>query len=423
MLVERSEVSDLQRVGSIETAYSWVVVAASLAISSLSFGAVTSIPILMKPMVSDLGWTRSTISMAHALAMVAAGFSGVLFGRMADRRSFLQLSLAAGAAIGAGLWLSSVAHSPWLLYLPYAILVGGIGQGIFFGPITATVSHWFDRNRSLAMAIVMCGQSVGGLTIPVVLRIAAEEWGWRNTMMAYGLFCTPVIGLLCLVFVRQPSTKLDRAKSPEDLDLPSSREQLVSFFNIVLALIFCNSGSFIVIAHLVALAEEQGLTPLFASVLLAVTLGITLLSRLTAGVLLDRNFPEAVLYVSSLLVPAGVLMLCFGHGLFVVMMLGGVLFGLGFGGVFPVYVSLVRSIFPAAVAGAWISTMFLFAFLAAAAGSWLGGVFHDVTGDYIVALYTAVSSTSLSLVIALIVLRKPLKAFRESRTIMARFCA
>lgn len=404
-----------------ESTYSWVVVTASLIISSLSFGAVTLVPILMKPMVEDLGWSRSVIISAHALAMIAAGFAGAWFGRIADRQGFFKLSLVAGLAICGGLWLSSTARSPLFLYLPYALLVGGIAQGVFFGPITATVSHWFDRNRSLAMAIVMCGQSVGGLTVPMVVRLSAQEWGWRNAMMSYGIFCGLTIGLLSIVFIRKPPNRSNPKPQQVMSNGTATPPNGLRFFSkIAIALFLNNSGSFIIIAHLVALAEERNVTPLIAAMLLALTLGVTLLSRLGAGVLLDRNYPGTALYVSSLSIPVGVAVLGFSDGNVSTMVFGLTLFGLGYGGIFPVYISFVRSIFASSVAGTWISTIFFFGFLAAALGGWIGGALHDLTGNYYSAVWTAWLLTSLGLAVSLIGFEGPLISFRATHLSVPR---
>lgn len=385
---------------SIETSYSWLVALASLMITSLSFGAVTSIPILMNPMIDDLGWSRSTVGMAHALAMIAAGLAGFWLGRIADRRSFAWLSLVAGVSIGLGLWLTSTAYSPWRLYLPYALLVGAIGQGAFFGPITATASHWFDRNQALAMALVMCGQSVGGLAVPVVLRVAAEGWGWRNAMMGYGLLCTAAIVICSLVFIRRPPTRTGQPKHTRMPIFGCSKEQGQIFGRIVAPLMLCNAGSFILLAHLVAMGEEFGLTPLHASALLSTMLGVTIISRLVGGLLVDFSFFQSVLYLSTLMIPLGGVTLFIYAGDFFSMMIGVILVGLGYGGVFPVYTSLVRSVFPSAAAATWISALFMFAFFAAAGGSWLGGFLRDIAGNYGLAITVSILLTTMSLIIA-----------------------
>ncbi|MCC5810126.1 MAG: MFS transporter [Ectothiorhodospiraceae bacterium] len=387
---------------SIESTYSWLVVFVSLGLASLSFGAVTSIPILMQPMVEDLGWPRATLGLAHALAMVAAGTVGFAIGYLADRISFAVLSITAGLATGIGLMLSSVATEPWQLYAAYALLVGALGQGTFFGPITANVSRWFDRNRAFAMAIVLCGQSVGGLTVPIALRGLAEAWGWRDAMAAYGLLCLVLIVSCSLVFAKAPPKEPQTPPTSDTTGQHSAKIAQLRLFTLVTAtLMLLNAGSFIVIAHLVAFGEEQGLPAALSAGILSILLGVTLVSRLGGGALLDRTHPGGVLVVCIALLPVGILMIEAGSGSIHLMMAGAILLGLGYGGVFPALTHIVRATFPSSRAGTWISAMFLFGFLAAATGSWLGGMLRDISGTYSLSLIVALALTAGSLGLAL----------------------
>lgn len=388
---------------SLETGYSWLVMILSMVMASLSFGAVTTVPILMQPMAEQLGWARSTLGLAHALAMIGAGGTSLLIGYLADRRGFAVIALVAAAATGFGLWMASRAQLPWQLYAPYALLVGAIGQGTFFGPITANVTHWFDRNRAFAMAVVMCGQSVGGLTIPVALRGLAQAWGWRDAMATYALVCLVCISLCALVFLRAPPRPAAHAPLAHRGPLPEG--SMPVFFGVCAVLMFLNTASFMVIAHLVAYGEELGLSPVRSASLLALLLGMTLISRLFGGTLIDRDRTAAVLFPCALMIPLGTLILTTGAGVFPWMLCGAVLFGFGYGGVFPVFAHLIRAAFPASVAGTWISAMFLSGFLAAALGSWSGGYLRDRGGDYTQTFLTSATLGGIALVLSVLLLR------------------
>lgn len=385
------------------------MVATSLLIASLSFGAVTAVPILMQPMAIDLGWQRSTLGLAHALAMIAAGIGGLALGYLADRRSFSILALFGGASIGVGLWATSIASAPLELYLAYALLVGAFGQGAFFGPITANVSRWFDRNRTLAMSIVLCGQSIGGLTIPIALRTLAEDWGWRDAMALYGAVCSVVIVTCSAVFLRRPPISGDPRPSSESALYGVTARHWRRFVGVTLTLVLLNSGSFILIAHVAAFAEEQGTGPMLSATVLATLLGSTLVFRLLGGFLVDRNGVGLVLSACTLMLPIGGVVLGIAAGTLWLMLIGAVIFGLGYGGAIPALTGIIRSSFPGHVAGTWISAMFLFGFLAAASGSWLGGYLRDLSGDYSVSIGFSVGLTGASFLLGLIVVRETLR--------------
>jgi len=167
---------------SIESRYSWWVAAMTLVIASLSFGAVTSIPVLLKPLASHWEKGASTVALVHTSAMFGAAIGSLVLGRMLDRVGFFRIAILAATATGLGLLLAASARNLLTLHLAYGVLIGGIGQGAFFSPLTAAVSQWFDRHRALAIAIAASGQSVGGLALPPLMRWGADAIGWRATI-------------------------------------------------------------------------------------------------------------------------------------------------------------------------------------------------------------------------------------------------
>ena len=200
-----------------DSAYSWAVAAATLALASLSFGAVMSIPILFGPIARDFGWHHGRVAMVHTGAMVCAGLFSIVFGRLLDRRGFFPIAVCGALATGTGLVLVSRATSFWEMALAFGLLVGALGQGAFFSPLAAAVSHWFDRHRGIAVAIALSGQSIGGFLVPPLLRVAAEHVGWRSALQAYGLLCSAGMLVAATLYLPAPPpthVASDPARSP-----------------------------------------------------------------------------------------------------------------------------------------------------------------------------------------------------------------
>jgi len=76
-----------------------------------------------------------------------------------------------------------------------------------------------------------------------------------------------------------------------------------------------------------------------------------------------------------------------------------VLFGLGYGGIFPVYAVAIRELMPVTEAGRRTGLVFLFGALAMGFGSWIGGVLFDATGTYVPAFLFGVACNAVNLVI------------------------
>lgn len=363
----------------VDSGYAWMVAAATLLMASLSFGAVTSVPILFAPIAQEFGWSHGLIASIHTSAMVCAGIGSIVFGRILDRRGFLLIGLCAGLATGLGLVLASHATSLWQMYLAYGLLVGGIGQGAFFSPLAAAVTHWFNRHRSLAVAIALSGQSVGGLLVPPMLRIAAESVGWRAALQGYGVLCALAMVAAASLYAPTAPANMKAPASGASGAGVGSRRGNKSALLLCAALCCSNTATFGIAGHMVAYGEHVGLGPAAAAALMAALFGITLFSRLGVGYWLARGEVYRMLLAMSLLHMGGAWLLVTASS--PLQLLTAVLVvGLGFGGYLPAYASIVRNMFPAEEVGRRLTELYLLAFVGAGSGTWLVGALRDLHG-------------------------------------------
>ena len=133
---------------AFDSPYSWRVIILTLVITSLSFGAVTSVPILLKSIAAEWGFVVRSVSLVHLSAMMGAGFGSLVLGRMVDRFGFFRIAVAGAIATIVGMALAGQAIELLTLHHAFGLLVGGLSQAAFFSPITAESSRWFSRHRS-----------------------------------------------------------------------------------------------------------------------------------------------------------------------------------------------------------------------------------------------------------------------------------
>lgn len=381
-----------QRTGplSIETWYSWWVAALALLIASISFGAVTSVPILLKPMSREWGVSVGTLSHVYTTTMLCGGVGSLVLGRMLDRYGFFRLAIGASCATALGLFLASRATNLLALHLSYGILVGGIGQGVFFSALAAALARWFDRNQAMAVAVAASGQSVGGLTIPPVLRWGADQFGWRMTLEWYA--AVAIVVLICCAFGFRRTPPSGVRTQRRERAAPSAQRiarRRSAFWILGACLAMFNLVTFTAVGHLVAFGEERGFAPVAAAALVSALLGSTLVSRLAVGVLFRIWGTFRVMLAFSLVQVVGITWLAAAQG-YGDMAAAACVVGLGFGGYLPGYALLAASMFPASESGRRTSEIYCFGFLSAGVGSSLGGWLRDARGGY-EATFTAIA--------------------------------
>jgi len=115
--------------------------------------------------------------------------------------------------------------------------------------------------------------------------------------------------------------------------------------------------------------------------MLSVLLGSALLSRQLWGWLTDRFGGLYTILAASTCQAAALLAFVFTQdeaGLFVV----SAAFGLGFSGIIPAYVVVIRQFFPAEEAGWRVPVWFFSNICGMALGGWLAGYLYDLLGSY-----------------------------------------
>jgi hypothetical protein len=72
-------------------------------------------------------------------------------------------------------------------YVGHGLLMGLFGTSCIFSPVVTYVSRWFDRSRGAAVAMISSGQSLSGALWPILFQTGITEFGWRRTMLVFGL--------------------------------------------------------------------------------------------------------------------------------------------------------------------------------------------------------------------------------------------
>lgn len=146
------------------------------------------------PVSEAFGVARSTTTQGMAIAFVVTGLVGPFAGVLLDR-GWARAMMAVGALMaGSGLILLSQVTELWQAAVLFCGVVS-LGSALFgIMPSMALVSHWFVRQRGLAIGIAAAGLTIASGVAPTTAEFLIGLYGWRSAMMIFGV-ATILIGL------------------------------------------------------------------------------------------------------------------------------------------------------------------------------------------------------------------------------------
>ena len=190
--------------------YGWTIVGvASLGVFTSGPGQSHTFSVFVAPISRDLGISSATIATAYGLATLVAALLLPQVGRLVDRfgphRMIAVIVLLLGLAC---LLFGAVANFLWLA-VGFGLL-RFLGQGSLMLGCANLVSHWFARNRGLAMSLMALGFGLSMAVHPPLSQYLVEQIGWRRAWLVLG-------GLTWLVML--PPVLLLVHDNPERLGL------------------------------------------------------------------------------------------------------------------------------------------------------------------------------------------------------------
>ena len=373
--------------------------AATVALSILMFyhGALLLAPVALKPIATELGTSRSAPALANSLAWLGSGAGAIAFGLIAERVGIVATIAFGALMIGAGLvWAASGGVTE--LLLGHALLVGVLGGGAINVPLIIYISRWFDRHRGSAVALVSSGQYIAGALWPPFIALGVQEVGWRATLVLFGIATTLAILVVALVWLRPPPTSGASAEGNVGPTSGTAAGSSASFILLCVAGFLCCTPMAMPPGHLVAFCSDLGISPTRGAFMLSVLLGSAFVSRLFWGWLTDRVGGLYTILAASTCQAAALLGFVFTQneaGLFAV----SAAFGLGFSGIIPAYVVVLRTMFPANEASWRMPIWFFSNIIGMALGGWLAGYVYDQLGSYSPAFALGVASNVANIVV------------------------
>src|SRR6266404_1733222 len=365
--------------------YRWVMVAAGGLLGCVAIGAMFSLPVFLRPISRDTGWSVTGVSSAMTIGFLAMAFASLAWGSLSDRLGPRLIVVIGSILLAVSLALAAQATSLLGFQLIFGLAVGGATAAIF-APMMACVTGWFDTHRSLAVSLVSAGMGMAPMTMsPLAARLISNH-DWRTSLQILAVLAAVVMIPVALLVRRSPALKSDNVvlathEEPQSGITLGQAIRSPQFITLLLTNFCCCATHSGPIFHTVSYAISCGI-PLVAAVSIYSVEGLAGLGgRVAFGFLGDRFGAKRVLVSGLLLQAFGALAYFFVRHLSAFYAVAA-LFGFIYAGVMPLYAVLARENFPLRMIGTIIGGTAMAGSLGMATGPIAGGLIYDTFASY-----------------------------------------
>lgn len=366
----------------------WIVVIAVTCMLTFTSGARFLPGIVLKPVTTQFGWSRSDLMLAVTINMIVLSALQPVLGMVTDRIGSKHVLLFGTVLVGAMMLPLSRANHLWQFYLLYGVIGAIALAAVSPVNVTALVAGWFDRRRGAALSIATSGSAFGQLMIVPAATWMLTATTWRTLYVILGAIILAVMAPVGLLFVRSngPTARAASRHIPQSTTTQPAwtlSEALATppFWLMAFGFFVCGFTMAFANGHFLAFADDMGMPSTQAADIVAVTGVCSIAGSFALGMLADRRPRHLVLaltyalrgtaFLLLWLLPAGSLLYIYG-----------IVLGISWTATTPLTAAISSEIYGRRNLGLIFGMMFSFMNIGAGAGSFLDGLVYDSFGSY-----------------------------------------
>lgn len=360
------------------------MIIASALILGLSLGVRHGFALYLTPMSAEFHWGHQVFSLAIAMQNLIWGFVQPFTGALADRYGTRIVVAVGGVLYTLGLILVAFSSSGWLLNLSLGIILGLALSATSFSVLLSAVGRAVaPEKRSMAMGIASAAGSFGQFIMLPTTLLLIQHYGWSAALLISAVLIALIVPLS--LWIRENGQAKPITASSPLLSFSSVLKiaaKHASFWWLAAGFFVCGFQVVFLGVHLPSYLIDHGFDATTGTVFLALVGLFNIVGTYGAGWLGDRYSKTRLLmliyglrgiaFVAFLLLPLTV------YSVYAF----GVVMGILWLSTVPLTNGLVAQMFGVRYLSMLSGIVFLTHQVGSFLGGWLGGLNHDVTGNY-----------------------------------------
>ncbi|MDO4580229.1 MAG: MFS transporter [Acinetobacter sp.] len=359
----------------------------SAIILALSLGVRHAFGLYLVPMSHEFGWGHNVFSLAIAMQNLIWGAVQPITGAFADKYGSKIVVAVGGALYALGLLLMAVSSTGWLLNLSAGLILGLALSATSFPILLSAVGRAAHPSKcSLAMGIASAAGSFGQFIMLPTTLLLLQNLGWKGALVVSAILMTLLIPLAWTL--KAPMYTDPNAATTKPQPALTFKQILViaknhkPFWFLSLGFFVCGFQVVFIGIHLPGYLIDHGFNATTGTIFLALVGLFNIVGTYTAGWLGGQySKPHLLMWLYGLRGLAIIAFLLLPLSTWTIYGFG-VIMGLLWLSTVPLTNGIVANMFGVKYLTMLSGIVFFTHQVGSFLGGWLGGLNHDLTGNY-----------------------------------------
>lgn len=357
----------------------------SAIILALSLGVRHAFGLYLVPMSDEFGWGHNVFSLAIAMQNLIWGVVQPITGALADKYGSKIVVAAGGALYTIGLLLMAVSSTGLLLNLSAGLILGLALSATSFPILLSAVGRAaHPEKRSLAMGIASAAGSFGQFIMLPSTLLLLQKFGWSSALVVSAILIALIIPLAWMLkapMYVSPTSSTNEASLSFKQILKLAWEHKPFWF-LALGFLVCGFQVVFIGIHLPGYLIDHGFNAKTGTIFLALVGLFNIVGTYTAGWLGGKySKPKLLMGLYGLRGIAIIAFLLLPLSTWTIYAFG-IIMGLLWLSTVPLTNGIVANMFGVKYLSMLSGIVFFTHQVGSFFGGWLGGVNHDMTGNY-----------------------------------------
>ncbi|MDO5542135.1 MAG: MFS transporter [Acinetobacter sp.] len=358
----------------------------SAIILALSLGVRHAFGLYLVPMSHEFGWGHNVFSLAIAMQNLIWGAVQPITGAFADKYGSKIVVAVGGALYTLGLLLMAVSSTGLLLNLSVGLILGLALSATSFPVLLSAVGRAAPpEKRSLAMGIASAAGSFGQFIMLPSTLLLLQSVGWSGALIVSAILIALIVPLAWML--KAPMYQNPNASSVSQPALGFKQVLVIAknhkpFWFLALGFFVCGFQVVFIGIHLPSYLIDHGFNATTGTIFLALVGLFNIVGTYTAGWLGGRySKPHLLMWLYGLRGIAIIAFLILPLSIWTIYAFG-IIMGLLWLSTVPLTNGIVANMFGIKYLTMLSGIVFFTHQVGSFFGGWLGGLNHDLTGNY-----------------------------------------